>query len=300
MTSQPHGQGSLPKAFLLVTMSYVLSMVAAVAVVRWLTPHVPGGPFGLLFAADFASTCVVFAFSFAFVNSSFYDAYWSVAPLAIAPWFIALGPNANRPRQWLMLALVTAWGIRLTWNWARGWTGLHHEDWRYVRIREQTGRLYWPVSFLGIHMFPTVLVYLGCLPLWSSLVESSAPLGPLDAVATLVTGGAILIEGTADQQLRAFVLSKPEKGTILRVGLWKYSRHPNYFGELSFWWGIALFAVATGPVRWWTFAGAGLMTALFVFISGPLLDKRSLDRRPGYADHMKRTSMLIPFPPRGD
>ena len=297
MTDRDNGS-SRGRAFALVGASYVVALAAAYVVVRWLAPHVPGGALGLTFAADFAATCAVFAFSVAFSNSSFYDAYWSVAPLALAPWWITLGPSANGARQWLVVALVSLWGLRLTWNWARGWTGLGHEDWRYVRIREKTGALYWPASFFGIHLFPTVLVFLGCLPLWPALVTSPAPLGPLDAVAALVTGGAILIEGTADQQLRAFVLSKPPHGTILKTGLWRYARHPNYFGELSFWWGLTLFGVAAGPLPWWGFSGAAVMTALFVFISGPMLDQRSLERRAGYREHMRRTSMLIPLPPR--
>jgi steroid 5-alpha reductase family enzyme len=293
------GHGSLPRAFAWVAISYVAAIAAAFVVVRWLAPFVPGGTFGLLFAADLAATIVVFAFSVAFDNSSFYDAYWSVAPIAIAPWLASLGPGANRVRQVVVIALVVAWGVRLTWNWARGWTGLGHEDWRYRDIRQKTRKAYWPASFLGIHLFPTVLVYLGCLPLWYSLAESPAPLGPLDAVAAMITAGAIIIEGVADNQLRRFVMSRPPAGTVMREGLWRFSRHPNYFGELSFWWGIALFGLAAGTMPLWGFGGALAMTGLFVFASGPMLDRRSLERRPGYAEHMKKTSMLIPMPPRG-
>ena len=291
-------RGSRPRAFAWVILSYVVALALAGVVARWGAPWVPGGSFGLVLAADVVATCVVFAFSVAFDNSSFYDAYWSVAPIAIAPWLLTLGPGANRERQVLVVGLIVAWGVRLTWNWARGWTGLGHEDWRYRDIRDKTKKAYWPASFLGIHLFPTVLVYLGCLPLWTSLVDSPAPLGPLDALAAIVTAGAIVIEATADNQLRRFVLSRPAAGTLMSEGLWRYSRHPNYFGELSFWWGLSLFGFAAGGMPWWGFSGALAMTGLFVFVSGPLLDRRSTARRPGYAEHMKRTSMLIPLPPK--
>lgn len=244
-------------------------------------------------AADVAATVVVFAFSVVLDNSSVYDAYWSVAPMVIAPALAVVGA-APAARKAIVVALVLLWGARLTYNWARGWQGLAHEDWRYVDLR-RLGRAYWVVSFVGLHMMPTLLVFAGCLSLFPALVTGTAPLGPLDAAAFAVTLGAIALEGVADQQLRAFRLSGPSPGAILESGVWSWCRHPNYLGEIGLWWGLYLFALAADRSAWWCFAGPLAITLLFSFVSVPLLDKRSLARRPAYAEHMARLPGLFPW-----
>jgi steroid 5-alpha reductase family enzyme len=178
-------------------------------------------PIAVAFGADVAATLVVFGFSRAYDNSSFYDPYWSVAPIPIAVyWAIAAEtPAVNPVRQVLVVALVALWGARLTFNWGRGWKGLGHEDWRYVDLREKHPRTYWWVSAFGLHLMPTLIVFVGCLPLYPSLATATAPVGPLDALAVLVTGGAIWIEARADKQLRRFVTSQPAPGAILSDGL---------------------------------------------------------------------------------
>ncbi|HOO72634.1 MAG TPA: DUF1295 domain-containing protein [Spirochaetota bacterium] len=251
------------------------------------------------FAADSAATAVVFMFSVIFDNSSLYDPYWSVAPPLIGLYFArnAVFSLSFSPLQWAALGCVALWSVRLTWNWLRNWTGLSHEDWRYLDIAAKTGKLYWPVSFLGIHYFPTVQVFLGCLSLYPCLAAPGTFSVPLGAAAFIVTAGAVFIEAKADRQLLDFVRSGPPKGSIMASGLWKHSRHPNYFGEVSFWWGLFLFGLASGNFQWWTLAGPVLITAMFLFISIPFMDRRMLERRPGYAEHMKKTSALVPLPP---
>ena len=141
----------------------------------------------------------------------------------------------------LVFALVLAWAVRLTWNWARGWQGLGHEDWRYLRLQEQTGRAYWLVSFTGIHLMPTFWVFAGCLSLYPALAAATRPFGVLDAIAALVMAGSIWIEKRADDELRRFRAEGHGPQAILKTGLWAWSRHPNYFGEMGFWWGLWLF-----------------------------------------------------------
>jgi len=283
-----------------VSLAYVLALALAVAS-TWLLPE-GTHPLVVVAVADVVGTVVVFGFSFAFKNSSFYDPYWSVAPIPIA-FYLASHPTAADSavgaRQVLALVLVTLWGLRLTANWLRGWTGLHHEDWRYGKLRADTGKAYWLVSFSGIHLFPTVLVFLGCLGLYPALTAGARPFGPLDLVAAAITAGAIVIESLADNQLRAFVQSNRDPARYLDTGLWAWSRHPNYFGEVSFWWGVWLFGVAADPASaWWTAGGPVAMTVLFVFISIPMMEKRMLAKRPSYAEHQRRVSMLLPLPPR--
>jgi steroid 5-alpha reductase family enzyme len=241
----------------------------------------------------------VFAFSYAFGNSSFYDPYWSVAPFPIALYWAASAPaGVNRAREAIVILLITAWGVRLTRNWVRGWQGLHHEDWRYVDLKTRTGSAYWAVSFAGIHMFPTVVVFLGLLPLWP-VVTSSRPLGVFDVLALIVTAGAIWIEARADVELHRFRSTNREAGAILDRGLWALSRHPNYFGVMSFWWGLWLFGVAASPSdAWWSVVGAAVITAMFRFVSLPMMEERMTARRTGYAAHAARTSLVIPWPRR--
>jgi steroid 5-alpha reductase family enzyme len=141
-------------------------------------------------------------------------------------------------------------------------------------------------------------VYLGCLSLLPAVVSGTRPLGVLDALGLAVTAGAVALETIADEQLRTFRLGNPPPGTILDTGLWSLCRHPNYLGELSFWWGLYLFGVAADPTWWPAIVGPLSITALFAFLSVPLIDKRSLARRAGYREHMDRVPALFPWPLR--
>lgn len=255
-------------------------------------------PLAVALVADLAATVAVFAFSLAHRNSSFYDAYWSVAPIPLALYWIAVSEGAIGARQALVLLLIAVWGARLTWNWARGWHGLDHEDWRYVELQRKTGRLYWLVSLLGIHLMPTFWVFGGMLGVYAAVCVPGRPLGPVDAIATLVTAGAIALEARADEELRRFRLSRPAPEEFLRTGLWSWSRHPNYLGEIGFWWGLWTFGAAAAPQLWWTVAGPVAITLMFVAVSLPMIETRMRERRPAYAEWAARSSLLLPRPPR--
>jgi steroid 5-alpha reductase family enzyme len=281
-------------------LTYAAALIAGWAVARGLAA--PGEhPLWVALAADLAATLTVFAFSVGFDNSSLYDPYWSVAPPVLGVYF-ALQPiaaSANGARQSLVLALVAAWSIRLTYNFLRGWGGLRHEDWRYVDIRRKTGRAYWLVSLLGIHLLPTLFVFAGCLPLYAALALGPKPLNAFDGIAAGVTVLAIAFEATADAQLRRF-RTKPDRqrDEILATGLWAWSRHPNYFGEMLFWWGLFGFAVASGPDQAWTGLGALAITLLFRFVSLRLIETRMLERRPSYAEHVRKLPAFVPWLPK--
>lgn len=250
-------------------------------------------------AADLVATVVIFGFSLGYRNSSFYDAYWSVIPPLLAFHWYALAPTDIDPMRALcVLVLVSLWALRLTANWALHWGGLGHEDWRYPLVRQKAGRFAVAADFAGIHLFPTLQVFLGCLPVYVVMSLGTAPFGLLDLLAAAVTLGAILIETLADRQLHAFS-ARRKPGTFIQEGLWAWSRHPNYFGELSFWWGLMLFGLAAAPAAWpWVIPGALAMTLMFCFASIPLMEQRSLARRPGYADYRRRVSALVPLPPK--
>ncbi len=292
----PSAESDRKAAVALCTRAYLIAGAVAL-VAGWLVRD--HHPFWVAAIADLAATLVIFGYSYAYDNSSFYDPYWSVAPplLALAWATHASAAGADSMRQVVVILLVALWALRLTWNWLRGWQGLQHEDWRYVDLRAKTGGAYWLVSFLGLHVFPTIVVLLGCLPLYAAVTAGGRPFGWLDVLAAAVTLGAVAIEATADEQLRAFRRRPDAAERTLSTGLWAWSRHPNYFGETSFWWGLCLFGLAAHPA-WWTAAGAVAITLMFVFVSIPMIDQRMLARRPDYAARMQTVPALVPRPPR--
>ena len=283
-------------SFGLVLVAYLAALASA-----WWSLTFVGDLHPLLQAlvADVVATCVIFGVSYALNNSSVYDPYWSVVPPLLVGWWMTTPEplGGNEQRQWLVLALVCLWAGRLTWNWIRGWSGLSHEDWRYVDLAKKHGPKYWLVSFAGIHIFPTLLVYGGSVALWPALC-STAPLGWGDALALAITLIGIGCEGLADQQLRAFRLKGHPKGTILKTGIWAWSRHPNYFGEMTFWWGLFLFAAFTAQGWWWAALGALFINLLFVFVSLPMIEERHEASRTGWRAHAQKTPRVFLWPPR--
>lgn len=272
-------------------------------------------PDGLLTASFWAamvSMVVVFAGSVVMNNSSMFDPWWSVAPplLALFYWLGSAGAGQeaydvallsqgeNVPRILLIFILLLIYGIRLTWNFLRGWKGLSHEDWRYADFRRNTGRWYWLVSFAGIHFFPSLMVFAGSLSLWVSVSLPVRAFGWPDILAGIITLGAILLEAIADQQLRRHVRSGADPEKTMDKGLWAWSRHPNYLGEILFWWGLYLFALAANPTEWLVIAGPVVITLMFLFISIPLIERRMIKRRSDYGEYSKKVSKLWPLPPR--
>jgi steroid 5-alpha reductase family enzyme len=253
-------------------------------------------PLWIVLIADTAGTVVIFIFSLIFKNASFYDAYWSVAPIVIVGYYLLIGPaEADFIRVVAVSSLVLIWGIRLTYNWARGWTGLDHEDWRYGNLRNQTGIFYPLVNFMGIHFFPTLMVYAGCLGLYNAMVIPENAFGFIDLLGIIIGLTGIYWEAKADLQLHHYKQSNPPKGSFLTTGLWAYCRHPNYFGEISFWIGICILGLAANSSFIWPVAGPVAMILMFVFISIPMIDKRMKKSRAGYQAHIQEVSAIIPI-----
>ena len=288
------------------TLAYVVTLG-----VGWITLLALGqSPIWDMFWADIAATVAIFIFSRLYKNSSFYDAYWSVIPPLIALyWAIeataieataieATAVAVDDTRAWLVIVLVWLWGIRLTINWATYWPGLEHEDWRYGPIKTNAGKWNALADFAAIHLFPTVIVFVACLPIYAAVAMDARPLNWLDYVAAAVTALAIIIELLSDIQLHRFLAHRKE-GEIMKTGLWAYSRHPNYFGEWLFWAGLALFGIAAVPSAWWwVLPGAIAMLVMFLVASIPMIDKRSVERRPEYEAHMARVSGFVPWFPK--
>jgi steroid 5-alpha reductase family enzyme len=288
------------------TLAYVVTLG-----VGWITLLALGqSPIWDMFWADIAATVAIFIFSRLYKNSSFYDAYWSVIPPLIALYWAleataieataieATAVAVDGTRAWLVIVLVWLWGIRLTVNWATYWPGLEHEDWRYGPIKTNAGKWNALADFSAIHLFPTVIVFVACLPIYAAVAMDARPLNWLDYVAAAVTALAIIIELLSDIQLHRFLAHRKE-GEIMKTGLWAYSRHPNYFGEWLFWAGLALFGIAAVPSAWWwVLPGSVAMLIMFLVASIPMIDKRSVERRPEYEAHMARVSGFAPWFPK--
>ena len=296
MTDTSH---NLKKAFAIYVLVYILALIVAVIAgyaVRNLNPLI------IVLIADIAATLVVYGMGRLFHNASFYDAYWSVAPLAITIfWVFSPFPHhAVMIRQVIVSVLAFIWGLRLTYNWAHQWQGIKHEDWRYRDLREKSFQWFWLVELVGIDIMPTVIVFLACLPLYPVFVAGRGHSGVLDVIACIITAGAIVIETIADRQLWKFTRQKPRSGEIMTKGLWAYSRHPNYFGEITFWWGIYLFGLAADSAYWWTIIGPALVTLLFTAVSIPLMEKRNLATRPDYAAVRRKIPALFLWFPKNN
>ena len=272
-------------SFVVVTAVYILAAVAGVITYRalayswWIN----------LLIADVIATVATFIFSVIFRNASVYDPYWSVQPPVILVAF-ALGKDLTAFGILLLIA-VSFWAIRLTANWAYTFANLYHQDWRYTMLKEKTGVFYPVINFVGIHMVPTLVVY-GCiLPGVYAVREGlSANLGSV--LFLCLSLGAAAMQGTADIQMHRF--RKNRDSAFIRRGLWKYSRHPNYLGEILMWWGVGLAVVCAAPNMWYLAAGALANTVLFLTVSIPMADGRQ-SRKEGFAEYKKQTRMLLPI-----
>jgi len=289
-------RNSKAKSLVLVLLVYCLAFTVAIFTYR-LLPEDNSLLLNTLIA-DAAATLTVFLFSLLFNNSSFYDPYWSlVPPVIFLFWFFAANDKGLSIRGILVLAVTFFWGIRLTLNWILTWPGLIHEDWRYVSFREKFGKFYWPVSFMGIHFFPTLIVYLCCVPAFFVFQGINTPLNYIDYIALFSGLIAVYFEWRSDYEL--IVHRHSDKGnTPVQTGLWQLSRHPNYFGEILFWFSLYFFALASSLNNYWIGFAPVAMLCLFLFYSIPAMEKRQRERRDEYREVQKRVSMLFPYPPK--
>ena len=283
---------SKPMALLFVLAVYIAAFIAGMLSLAVL----PFAPLWRFLCADAIATVFVWACGLLFRNASLYDPYWSVAPLTLFICFI-LKAHTFDGTDILYIAVFAFWGIRLTLNWIINWPGMHHQDWRYTMLHDQNSAL-WPLTnFFGINMMPTLIVYINMLPAFYCS-QTADRLSLITVAGSVVCILAAVLQIISDGQMRRFRLSSLNKGRIMDTGLWRYSRHPNYLGEVSFWWGIYIMMLGQRPVMWWLIFAPILMTLMFVFISVPMMEKRLLSSRPEYAAYRKATSMLLLLLPR--
>lgn len=232
--------------------------------------------------------------SLALEDASIVDPFWAPGFLLVTVTYVVLAPERT-PRSWLVVALVALWAARLGGHLLR--RALRSgEDRRYAAMREARGARFPYVSLFTVFWLQALLLWLVSAPLFAA-VTGSDPLGPWDVTGGLVFLVGLTLEAVADRQLESFKARPENRGRVLDEGLWRYSRHPNYFGNAVLWWGAYLIAVGAGGA--WTVFAPVLMTYLLIAVSGVTLLEDGMEvRRPEYAAYVRRTSSFVPFPPR--
>ena len=277
------------RSYLVTLTTYAFALVVSVVICYLFSAY---HQWLMLLIGHISATLIIFLASQVYRNSSLYDPFWSVAPIPIV-FYLSISPESEQIdlEKILLICLpIYIWGIRLTSNWVRDWKGLHDEDFRYINLKSK------PFGFLidlfGIHLYPTLQVNLSLFPIYYALSVSSNEIGIGLYLASSFTLLAVALETISDEQMRKFRRSNTHDKTM-KEGLWKYSRHPNYLGEILFWWGLYFMAIAVDISYWYLFICPLVMNLMFSLITCQMMDNRSLERRPDYADYMLSTRQLV-------
>lgn len=258
----------------------------------FLTSKVIGDIILNLLIADVVATIFIWIVGLVLKTASIYDPYWSIQTVAIyVPLQIMYGFNLGNI---IFLIFLSLWAIRLTYNFIKTFNDITYLDWRYKNIQIKTKGLYPLVSLLGIHMVPTLIVFAASIPAFMYVIKGF-DFNFLNLIGLLTMFIGVLLEFFADRNMHQFKKTRTDRSQIINVGLWKYSRHPNYLGEILFWYGVAFTLIFPNVAYWYLIVGAILNTLLFLFISIPLAENHMKTYKPGFEEYKKRTRMLLPI-----
>lgn len=230
-------------------------------------------------------------------NASIVDPFWGMGFVVAAVYYFLQSPGFET-RKLIVLALVVIWGLRLSvfLFWRNAGKG---EDYRYQNFRRSYGEhRYWWVSFFQVYLLQGFLMWLVSAPLLGAMYYAgNDALGVLDVAAIIFWVIGFSFEAGGDYQLARFKANPQNKGKVMQKGFWKYTRHPNYFGDAAVWWGYALFSLAAGS--YFPVVGSLIMTLLLIKVSGvALLEKSLKEKKPEYLDYVNKTSAFLPWFPR--
>jgi steroid 5-alpha reductase family enzyme len=247
----------------------------------------------LSFAAIIAFMLVIWLVSVRLTDASIVDIFWGAGfvYLAVIYFFFT---NGVIERKLLLLILVGIWGLRLSLHIFRRNHG-KGEDSRYQAWRKQYGEKYWWFSFFQVYLLQGTLLWIISLPILAAMSGVSS-LNIWDGLGILLWGIGFFFEAVGDWQLAQFKADPANKGKVMNKGLWAYTRHPNYFGDSTIWWGHYLIALAAGG--WWTIFSPIIMTTLLMRVSGVALLEKSMEKRPGYKEYIEATSAFFPLSPK--
>ena len=238
---------------------------------------------------------ILWVLSLRLENSSIVDVAWGPGILVIGLTYYFTSDGFPL-RALLTLALLAVWAIRLATH-----LGVRirreGEDFRYVTWRDQYEGRWWLISFFRVFLLQAVIAWIVSLPIYFAIVSLGPPsLTLLDYAGVLLFGAGLAIESVSDEQLRRFRAERVNRGKVLDTGLWRYTRHPNYFGEALLWWGFGLIGLATGGVP--GVLGPAVLTYLLIYVSGVALLEATLIEKPGYIQYVGRTPAFLPLPPQ--
>ena len=243
--------------------------------------------------ADVSATVLVWASGVVLRTASAYDPYWSLQTLVIYLCLLIKNNNWHVGTILLLVAIIL-YSARLTMNFIIGFHSLGYVDWRYRMLKEKSGKFYQVVNLFGICMFPTLVVYLATLPVIA--YASVEAFSIIDIIGLVVIVLGTLLEFIADTQMKAFVKIRKDRSEVLNRGVWKYSRHPNYLGEISIWFGVALTLILSHFNYWHFIVGAVVNLLMFIFISIPMEERHFKGYKPDYEQYKKETHMLLILP----
>ena len=243
--------------------------------------------------ADVIATVFVWLMGVIFKTASMYDPYWSLQTLVIYLALLIRNNNWNLGTV-LLLVVLAIYSIRLTANFIIGFDSLSYVDWRYRMLKEKTGKLYPVVNLLGICMFPTLVVYACTLPVitYANIREFSY----WDIIGLLIIMLGVFLEFVSDIQMKKFIKVRTSRNEVINLGLWKYSRHPNYLGEILIWFGAALTLIIASFTYWYFIFGAVINLLMFLFISIPMEEKHLKEYKENYDEYLRTTSVLFILP----
>jgi steroid 5-alpha reductase family enzyme len=247
----------------------------------------------LSFAAIIAFMLVIWLVSVRLTDASIVDIFWGIGFVYLAVIYFFFTDGIVE-RKLLLLILVGIWGLRLSIHIFRRNHG-KGEDARYQAWRKQYGEKYWWFSFFQVYLLQGTLLWIISLPILAAM-SGTAPLNIWDGLGALLWGIGFFFEAVGDWQLAQFKADPANKGKVMNKGLWAYTRHPNYFGDSTIWWGHYFIALSTGG--WWTIFSPFIMTTLLVRVSGVALLEKSMEKRPGYKEYIESTSAFFPLPPK--
>ena len=253
-------------------------------------------PFALALGAILALMTLVWLLSLARRDASIVDAFWGPG-FGFAAWIYVAGSAPRTPRGVLTALLVTLWGLRLSLHilWRSRGRG---EDYRYRAMRERDPAGFPRRSLLSVFWLQAALLWAISAPLFQAQRPGPAGLTALDGLGLALFALGFLFEAVGDFQLARFRNDPANAGRVMDRGLWRYTRHPNYFGDALLWWGFFCLALAT-PGSWWTLLSPMLMTLLLIRVSGvTLLEQKLRETRPDYRRYAEETSAFFPWLPR--